>query len=78
MGIESKYNIKDAGTVQALNEIMKTAEQGQKGNFEIVNKGLSKSDAGSLQEGKRYIDTANKRTVVKIGNKLYYSDLTEL
>lgn len=75
--ILNKHKIEDRNTKEAVRAVEQLANEGKKGNF-VIKDAISKSDTGKLDEGVRYIDKKNKRTVVKIDGQLYYSNLTEL
>jgi cell division protein FtsB len=73
----TKYKITDKETKLALDHIEKKAEEGKNGNYEM-KENIKKTDVNKLTTGKRYIDTVNKRIVIRIGSALFYSTLTEL
>lgn len=73
-----KYKIEDKNIDARFKEVEKKADDGKNGNFEVMNREITKNDISRLIEGKRYMDTKNNRMVVKIGQKLYKTDLTEL
>jgi hypothetical protein len=76
--VTTKYKIEDKQVNEALKEVEKIAGAGKNGNFQVMSKGITKSDAGQLKEGVRYVDGKNKRTVVKIDGELFYTDMVKL
>lgn len=78
MGIDVKYGIKEKALQQAFQALERKADEGRAGNFEILEKGVTKDDASKLTEGKRYIDTKNNRAVFRVGSKILYSELAEM
>lgn len=75
--ISTKRKIEDTKVKNAIDDLQKIAEDGKNGNFELRGD-VTKKDIAGLVEGKRYVDTKNKRIVFKIGTKAYYQNLTEL
>ena len=78
MSLSTKHNIEDPKLRAVINDIEKETETGKGGNFKIESKGITKKDNSKLKEGIRYIDTKNKRIVIKIKGKLYGFNGTEI
>ena len=81
MSIDKALRIPDRNTNEAIKKIEKIAEEGKNGNFQIMDKEITYSDAGKLTEGKRYIDIkkdGTKRIVMKIGTELFFSNLNPM
>ena len=78
MSVLNKYKIEDKQVNAALKEVEKIAGDGKNGNFQVMDKGITKNDAGQMKEGVRYMDSKNNRTVVKMNGRLWFTDLQEL
>ena len=77
MSLSTRHNIEDPKLRAVIDDIEKETNVGKAGNFEAKSS-ITKKDTAKLKEGVRYIDTVNKRIVVKIGGKLYGFAGTEI
>ena len=77
MSLSTKHDIKDVKLRAVIDDLEGETVKGKAGNFEAKSS-ITKKDTAKLKEGVRYIDTVNKRIVVKIGGKLYGFAGTEL
>ena len=78
MGLSEKYNIQDKNLQKVIGDLETAAKAGKSGNFEIMNREITRNDAAQFVEGKRYVDANNNRMIIKINGKLFATDLSEL
>ena len=78
MSLSTRHNIEDPKLRAVIDDIEKETNVGKGGNFEVKGGAITKNDTAKLKEGVRYIDTKNKRMVIKIGGKLYGFAGTEI
>lgn len=73
--ISSKYNIKDPEVKRAIDEIERLLIEATAGR----DKGrVTQSDIAGVSEKSVTVDEQNKRLVVRIGGKLYATDVDEV
>ena len=78
MSLSTKHNIEDPKLRAVIEDLEGETDKGKAGNFEIKGRAITKNDTAKLKEGVRYIDTKNKRAVMKIEGKLYGFDGYEI
>ena len=76
--ITKKWKIEDRNTQKAIEELERKAQAGTKGNMQVHDRGLRKTDVQNLNKQAIHYDAKNKKIILRDGNDLYEIQLTKV